>query len=271
MPTRDEAWPQGTPCWIDVMVDDATKARAYYSELFGWDIQDGPEEAGGYLMAMKGGRPAAGIGQKMPGQEGMPSAWTTYLAADSADAVAQKVTAAGGQLVAPPFDVLDAGRMAIAVDPTGAAFGVWEAKAMTGAGIHNVDGTYCWNELHTRDYDKAKDFYAQVFDYSYAEIGDGATMAYSTFTLPGGEASVGGINDDTKFPGEGPAYWLTWFEVDDVDASGAKATELGGTILMGPDDTPFGRMTIVQGPQAETFGIINTTQTTGEAPAPTDA
>ena len=264
MPTRDEAWPQGTPCWIDCQVDDTTKAREFYAGLFGWEIMDSPEEAGGYLMAMKNGKPAAGIGPKPEGMS-VPSAWTTYFAADSADDIATKVTPAGGQIFMPPFDVMDVGRMFVAADPTGAAFGVWEAKAHTGAGIFNEHGAYCWNELHTRSYQQAQDFYAQVFGWSYTEIGDGDSFVYSTFALPGGEG-IGGVSDDTKMPGQAPAHWLTWFQVDDTDAALTKATELGATVIMGADDSPAGRMGIVQAPQGEVFGVIDPTHTVGEFP-----
>jgi len=267
MPTHDGAWPQGTPCWIDCQVDDTAAARAFYSRLFGWDIMDGPQEAGGYLMAMKGGRPAAGIGPK-PGGMPMPSAWTTYFAADSADDVAARVTSAGGQTFMPPFDVLDVGRMFVAADPTGAAFGVWEAKAHTGAGVFNEHGAYNWNELHTRRYKDAQAFYADVFGWTYTEIGDGTDFVYSTFTVPGGTNSAGGINDDTTMPGDNPAYWLTWFQVDDADAVVAEAAALGASTLMGPDDSPFGRMSVIQGAQGEVFGVIDPTRTVGEPPAP---
>lgn len=260
MSTRDDAWPEGTPCWVDLSVDDPAAARKYYGDLFGWDIQDGPAEAGGYLMALKSGKPAAGIGPKM-GDQPMPSVWTTYLAADDVDATAAKVTAAGGQVFMPPFDVMDVGRMTVAADSTGAAFGVWQAGAHTGAGIFNEDGTYTWNELHTRDFQGAKDFYSSVFGWSYDDMGDGVELRYATFKRPDGE-SVGGINDDTLHPGDNPAYWLTWFQADDVVASTDKAVSLGGSVMMPPSETPFGHMAIVSGAQGEMFGLINTQQTT---------
>ncbi|NYE93899.1 hypothetical protein FHU41_000120 [Psychromicrobium silvestre] len=266
MPTRDEAWPQGTPCWVDVQVDDLEAARAFYSGLFGWDIQDSSEDAGGYLMASLKGKSVAGLGPKPEGMP-VPSAWTTYLAADSADEVAAKITAAGGQNFMPPFDVMDAGRMFVATDSTGAAFGVWEAKTHTGAGIFNEPGAYVWNELHTRNYAAAKKFYTEVFGYSYNEVGDGEHMIYSTFALPGAagpEDNVGGFGDDSKQPGEG-AYWLTWFASDDTEATIAKAQELGATVMMPAEETPFGHMGIVAGPQGEVFGVINVGRT--QAPA----
>ena len=264
MPTRDTAWPQGTPCWVDCQVDDTTAARAFYGELFGWDIQDGPDEFGGYLMAMKDGRAAAGIGPKPQGGPAMPSVWTTYLAADSADATAAKVAEAGGTAMMPPFDVGPVGRMFVATDPTGGVFGVWEAKEHIGAGVFNEDGAYCWNELHTVDYDAARVFYGQVFGHVFTEIGDGENFAYSTFALGDGgpEAAVGGLADETTMPGGSPmSYWLTWFQVAAADAASAKAVELGASVMMGPDDSAFGRMTVLTGPQGEVFGLIDPTTT----------
>lgn len=271
MPTRDEPWPAGTPAWVDCQVDDVEAAGRFYSDLFGWTVQDTGQEGGGYLIALKDGRAAAGIGGKPEGQAGAtPSAWTTYFAAGDVDGVHRRVAAAGGESLVTPFDVLGQGRMMVASDPTGAVFAVWQAGEHPGAGVYNEHGSYCWNELHTRDYDRAKRFYADVFGWTYSEMGDGVSMLYSTFTVPGGEASCGGVNDDTKMAGEGPAYWLTWFQVDDVDAATARAGDLGSSVMMGPDATPFGRMSVVRGAQGELFGLIDPTQTTGEMPMPAE-
>ncbi len=81
MVTRDTAWPAGTPCWVDLGVDDIARASTFYTSLFGWDIQAGPPEAGGYAMCLKDDRAVAGIGPKQ-GPPGTPAAWTTYLASD---------------------------------------------------------------------------------------------------------------------------------------------------------------------------------------------
>lgn len=270
MPTHDGAWPQGTPCWVDCQADDTAAARRFYAELFGWEIEDSPAEAGGYLMAMRNGRPAAGIGPK-PQEMPVPSAWTTYLAADSADDVHAKIVAAGGQPFMEPFDVMDVGRMFVAADTTGAVFGVWESKAHTGAGIANEPGAYTWNELQTRDYKAGQVFYNEVFGYEYTEIGNGVDFNYSTAALPGtgADAMVAGVNDLTKMPGETPPHWLAWFAVADTDASLAKVTELGGSVMMPVSDSPFGRMAVVAGPEGEAFGIIDPTKAVGEAPQPT--
>ena len=148
MVTRDTAWPAGTPCWVDLGAGDTAQAAAFYSGVFGWTVQPGMPEAGNYSMCEVGGQAVAGIGQKMSAE--MPTVWTTYLASDDVDATVERVRAAGGQVVMEPMDVMEAGRMAIATDPGGAAFGIWQSGLHTGAGRANEPGSLIWNENMSR-------------------------------------------------------------------------------------------------------------------------
>ncbi|MFI1912075.1 VOC family protein [Nocardia sp. NPDC020380] len=255
MPVRNEAWPPGTPCWVDCQVDDPAKAGEFYSELFGWDVQGGGEESGGYLMALRDGEAVAGIGPKP--ETGVPSVWTTYFAVTDADACAGQVAAAGGRMLVPPFDVMEFGRMFVAADAAGAPFAVWEARAHNGAAVHNEHGGYVWNDLHTGEFEAAKTFYGDVFGFTFTEFGtDG--MRYASFTPPGQRDSVGGINDDSA-NGHAPdrPYWLTWFQFDGIDGGLTRAAELGATVLMEAQDSPFGRMAILAAPQGELFGLLD--------------
>src|SRR5215475_197369 len=236
MVTRDTAWPAGTPCWVDLGVDDVAKATAFYGALFGWDIEAGPPEAGGYSMCRLQGRAVAGIGPTM-GPE-TPAAWTTYLASDDADATAAKVRAAGGQVMMDPFDVMDVGRMFVAVDPGGAAFGVWQARAHTGMGLANETGSVTWNENLSWSFEGNKAFYREVFGYDYGDIG---APGYATLDLDGN--AVGGIGAiGPEQPAETPASWGTYFAVADSYSDVARASELGGGVIAPPWDTPYGRM-----------------------------
>jgi uncharacterized protein len=254
VPTRDEAWPSGTPCWIDVMVPDPGAAREFYSGLFGWDIQDGPPEAGGYLMCMMNGRPAAAISPKPEGNP-FPNVWSTYLASDDVDATVARATEAGAQIMMEPMDVMTAGRIAFAIDPTGAPFGIWQGGDHLGVGVYNEPGAVVWNEVMTRDYEGAKAFYGTVFGYTFEEMDGGLT--YCTVKRAADGAVVAGLGElDAGTPAEIPPSWGVYFLVEDCDASAARAAELGATIVREPADTPFGRMAPMIGGQGEAFSLI---------------
>ena len=254
MPTRDENWPNGTPCWIDLMVTDPQAARRFYSALFGWDIQDGPPEAGGYLMCMLNGRAVTAISPK-PEDNPFPNVWSTYLASDDLDKTVAKAKEAGGQFMMEPMDVMTAGRLAFGMDPTGAPYGIWQGRDHAGVGIFNEPGTLIWNELITRDYEGAKAFYGNVFGYTFEEMGESFT--YSTIKRAGDGEVVGGFGElDASTPAEVPSSWAVYFLVKSCDASVAKAAELGASVARAPFDTPFGRMATLTGAQGEAFSLI---------------
>ena len=254
MVTRDEPWAPGTPCWVDLGVEDIGQAGAFYSALFGWDVQQGGPETGGYAMCYSAGRPVAGIGPKQ-GPPGTPPAWTTYLASADADQTAARISAAGGQVLTGPMDVLDVGRMLIAADPGGAVFGVWQAGTHTGAGVAREPGTLSWNENLSRDFEGNKSFYRAVFGYEYRDIPD-AGMRYATLRVGGDDVGgIGEIND--SFPAGMPACWTVYFATSDTDATTAAVTAGGGGIAREPWDTPYGRMAVVHDPQGAVFSLIS--------------
>src|SRR5262249_6074478 len=226
MVQRDTPWPPGTPCWVDLSVDDPGKAKAFYSALLGWQAQQGPPEAGGYLLCEVDGRPVAGIGPKL-GSSDQPSAWTTYLASENADDTAAKITSAGGQVFMVPFDVMDAGRMCLASDPSGAVFGIWQAGTLTGMQLANEPCSVGWHENMSRDVEGNKAFYHAVFGYQYDDMSE-VELNYATFKTTG--EAMGGIGDltSTLAPAEYPAHWMTYFTVADTDDVVQMATNLGG-------------------------------------------
>lgn len=243
-----------TPGWIDIGTDVAA-AKAFYEPLFGWASADAgpPEETGGYGFFLKGGRMVAGYGpQQNPG----PPFWTMYVIVPDADDIAAKVAAAGGQVVLPPMDVMDQGRMGVFQDAAGGAFfSVWQSGQHHGAQVVKEEGSFTWAELDTRDVEGAKRFYEAVFGWG-AETSTDTEMTYTEFKL-GGE-SIGGMMDmPPMVPAEVPPYWLVYFQVPDVDATTGRATELGGQILAPPMDFPGGRFSVVADPQGAMFGLMS--------------
>lgn len=273
MPERDRYIP-GVPCWVDTNQPDPEAAVDFYSGLFGWEFEDvtPPGAPVKYFLARLRGLDVAAV-SSLP--EGAPpnAAWDTYVRVASADETASRVRAAGGAVVKEPFDVMDAGRTAVFTDPAGAVFCVWQAREFSGARVVNEPGSVNFNDLYTRDVERAKKFYGAVFGWSTLQLGGGFEM----WSLPGyGDhlerddpdlrkrmadvgapagfedvvASLSSIADDQP---DVPAHWGLTFAVDDADAAASKAEELGGTVVVPPFDAPWVRMTVLTDPQGATF------------------
>jgi hypothetical protein len=252
MPART-SYRQGTPNWVDLQTTDQDAAKAFYSGLFGWTYDDQPMPQGAvYSMAVLGDGVVAAIAPQSPelAAAGAPPIWNTYLAVGSADDTVAKVEAAGGQIAMQPFDVPGAGRMALVLDPGGAAVALWQAGNHIGATLVNEPGAVIWNELITAD-PSAPAFYEKLLGLSTAtmDMGDGE---YTMFQI--GDDRVGGTVAP-QMPGT-PNHWHVYFAVADADASLAMVTGLGGSVLAGPFDTPVGRMAAVRDPQGAAFSII---------------
>lgn len=242
----------GTPSWYDLMSPDLEGARAFYKALFGWDyLINGPEMAH-YTVALKDGRPAAGLGPKPPGVE-MPSVWSVYFATDDVDASLAAVTAHGGSVTMPSMTVGDQGRMAMAADPSGAVFGFWQPDTHKGAEVINEHGAMAWCEVNTRAGEAVAGFYAAVMGLTVKPLPGG--MAY--WTLHKGEGAVAGVMQmDEQWPANLPAHWMPYFGVHNTDEAIDIVKGNRGTLHVPPFDTPYGRMAVVADPFGATFSII---------------
>ncbi|GEC05099.1 hydroxylase [Streptomyces spinoverrucosus] len=239
----------GGPCWVELGTSDMDGAKRFYAELFGWRSETDPrQEAGGYTVAHLDDAAVAALTPLY--QEGQPVAWTVSFAVRDADETAQQITAAGGTVMMGPMDVFDAGRFAVAADPAGAAFTLWQPRAFEGAGLFNAPGALGWVELLTREPARARDFYTTVFGWTI-----NASENYTQWGIAGQD--FGGLMTmDDKFPQEVPPHWLPYFAVADVDATAATAIGAGGTALMEPTSVPGGpRIAVLRDPQGGVFGV----------------
>jgi uncharacterized protein len=270
---KRDGYVPGVPCWVDTSQPDPEAAVAFYSGLFGWDFNDAmpPGSPGHYFIARLRGGDVAAVSSP-PEDAPATAAWNTYVWVESADEAAAKVQAAGGRVVTAPFDVMDAGRMAVFADPEGAAFCVWQANEHKGARIVNEPGSLNFNGLNTRDADGAKSFYGSVFGWATLDLG-GAEMwrlpGYGDFLERGDpglrkrmadsgapegfEDVVATLNPIADDQPDVPAHWSVTFAVDDADATAKRATELGGQVVVPPFDAPWVRMTVITDPQGATF------------------
>lgn len=246
----------GSFCWVELGTTNAAAAKTFYKELFGWEYVDGP--AGPdmiYSMIKLNGKDVGGLydlTSEMLAQ-GVPPHWLSYVSVASVDDATAQAVSAGGAVMKEPFDVGNAGRMSVLQDSTGAVFALWQAKENAGVGVQGETGSFCWNELGTRDTQKAGDFYSTLFGWG-TEAFPGP-MEYTIFK--NGTQGVGGMYQITPEMGPVPPHWLVYFAVDDCDATVQKVTQLGGAVIKPAEDIPtIGRFAILSDPAAAVFAII---------------
>ncbi|WFP15733.1 VOC family protein [Citricoccus muralis] len=250
----------GTTTWVDLGTLDFAAAQRFYTELFGWSFEDMGEDFGHYHLIRNQGGLVGGImdisGMTCPDGEPLASEWGVFLAVDDAEARAATAEAHGAQLVMPIQDIGASGRTATLLDPTGALISIWQPGELQGYDFTMATGSPVWFELMTHHFDQASNFYTQVFDanlVSMSESMDDNDFRYVT-NGPENEASWG-LGDATGVMPEEAAGWRIYLAVDSCDAAAQQVQELGGRLLDGPVDSPFGRIATVSDPTGATFQI----------------
>jgi uncharacterized protein len=249
----------GSFCWPELATTDQKGAVAFYRALFGWDVNEqpiGPSET--YSMFQMRAKEIGAACSLRPEerQHGVPPHWNSYVTVKNVDEAVKKAQGLGAKVCAPPFDVMDAGRMAVLQDPTGAVFQVWQPNKHIGAKILSEPGALCWTELTTSDTKVAEKFYTQLFGWTPKHSPAGAPMEYTEFSV-GGTPSIGMMPKPPQMPAQIPSYWMPYFQVTNVDAAASKGKELGGTLMVGPNDIPdAGRFAILNDPQGAMFAIF---------------
>lgn len=254
MPTIDRHAP-GSFCWFELATTDQAAAKQFYRSLFEWTANDFPMgPSGAYTMFDLDGQSVAAAYTMVPEQreKGIPPYWMIYVATESADKTAARVTELGGKVMVAPTDVYSFGRMAVFSDPTRAWFSVWEPQQHTGVGVAGVDGTVCWADLMTPDAEAAKKFYSSLFGW---EISASEHDSSGYLHIKNGDTFIGGIPPHPN-PELRP-HWMLYFLVSDCDAFAANAGQLGAQTLMAPQTVEHvGRMAILKDPQGAIFALF---------------
>ena len=248
----------GQFCWIELATTDQAAAQAFYAQIFGWSANNmpiGPDEV--YTIFQLEGRDAAAACKLRPDQlsRGVPPHWNLYVAVQSADATAARAEQLGAKVLAAPFDVFDAGRMAVLQDPMGATFSLWQPNKFPGTGITGSHGTLCWADLSTPDQPRAGQFYSDLFGWQIIKEDEAA--AHNYWHIKNGEEFIGGIPPASHRQPGTPPHWLAYFAVSDCDASATQAKNLGAKLYMPPTDFEnVGRISVIADPQGATFAIF---------------
>ncbi|HKF20658.1 MAG TPA: VOC family protein [Candidatus Angelobacter sp.] len=252
-----EKHPAGSFCWIELVTTDQNAAKQFYTSLFGWSVTDNPMGPGEFysIFKLRGRDVAAGYTlRKDQLDRGVPVHWSLYIAVDNADQAATKAAQAGGNILMPAFDVMDAGRMAVIHDPTGAAFSIWQPKRTQGIGVAGEDNALCWADLSTPDPDRAAKFYSSLFGWKL-EKAEKDSSGY--LHIKNGEDYIGGIPPAAHRDPKSHAHWLLYLQVADVEAAVVKAKQLGGKTLMPPKFMEgVGTWAILADPQGAVFSVF---------------
>lgn len=254
MPIED-AFPHGTPIWVDHQSGDQPASRTYYRELFGWEVGAADEATGGFSLATARGVAVAALGP-LPDAPA-PTTWTAYFSVDDLEAAAAAVLDAGGSVLLAPGEPVPGIRLAIVADPVGAVFGLWQRQERNAPWLRDEPGAVDWLELVAADPAATYPFYERVLGVGVSEmrVGD---EPYGLFDV--GDTSVAGAyrSDGTDHSdGTGEPHWLLYFNVADLDAAVVRATELGGTLRTEPQSAAgVGRWAEVVDPQGAVFGLL---------------
>lgn len=242
-------YPHGAFCWADNSSTDPEVAKAFYMDLFGWGKDDMPIGEGmTYTMFTKDGETVAALSGLSPEllERGIPSHWSNYVAVDNVDALVDKITDNGGNILVGPMDVFDSGRTMFIQDPTGAQLGLWQARNYIGAGIVNAVGAMCWNELCTNDTEAAIAFYSALLGWEF--YGDEHYIHISNR----GRNNGGMIQLDNMTPG-----WMPYFHVASINDAMKRVEALGGTVVVGKHEAPdTGWWSVVRDPAGAHFYVM---------------
>jgi len=251
-----ESYVPGSFCWAELATSDLEAAKQFYTKMFGWTVIEHAMPEGAYVIFQSEGNDAAAA---YKGPAGVPPHWGVYFSVANVDEAAAKVVPAGGKIVAGPFDVMDLGRMAVAQDPQGATFCMWQARRHIGATHGGPLNRVSWVELGTPDAAGAVAFYSAVFAWKTKPESGFDTAQYIEWINAGRE--IGGLMPMRGPEWKGiPPHWMIYVNVADCDERTAKARELGAQIRVPPTDIPnVGRFSIITDAQGAVFSLIQLT------------
>ena len=241
--------------WFEHVSPDAKKAQKFYDEVLGWKVE--PWGNSGYDMILAGDTPDTMIGGYAEPARGQKPHWVAYVSVDDVDAAAAAAAANGGKIVEAPHDLPGIGRAARIADPQGAELYVFKNDSGDPADPPSTapppPRRFFWNELHTSDPKSALSFYEKVLGFTHRALDMGPAGNYYILSKDG--VDRGGVT--AHLPGGMKPHWLPYVEVDDADATIARAKKLGAKIPIAPEDIPgIGRFGVLEDPTGAVLAVM---------------
>ncbi len=245
---------EGKFVWYDLFTEDIEMAADFYRQLFGWTLSDAAGGSGQVKDIYLGGVP---IGNMLAMENKHPdsteSRWLSYV---SVNDLQNAITAAqnnGAQIHLPERDLPERGRIAIIIDPAGAILGLVESPQ----GVAPDDTGFTTNgwlssELWTSSVADAETFYAALLGFEIETTTNVAGGQYR-FWVRNERRRAGLV--EIKWEGVEPD-WLAYVAVEDAAGTAARAKELGGRILLEPNEQArAGRVGIIADPTGAVFAV----------------
>ena len=245
--------------WVDLMSRDMSGAKEFYGELFGWEAADQDTQGGPpYACFTMDGQQVAGLGEMNDEMKsgGVPPVWNSYLNVDDVKRVTDKATELGAKVLVPPFQIMEAGHMAVLQDPAGASISLWQKIQHSGAQLVNDPNSWVWNELVTSEPDKAIKFYGDLFGWTI-EKDDSSPNNY--WICKNGQRMNGGLMEMPPEMQGVPAHWAVYFAVADIERAMSKVKQLGGAVMREPFEVSVGHIGVVADRQGAAFQLIQLT------------
>jgi hypothetical protein len=238
--------------WADLVTDDIAAARKFYGELFGWGFYS----QGNYTIVVNAEHPLCGMFQRERPKDGSAQPrWFGYISVGNVNKAQKTVTKLGGRVLAAPQDFPKRGEQAVFADPEGAVFGVLKSSGGDPEDFLAEPGDWIWIELLSRDARKAGDFYHQVAGYDIVENATSPRPEDYVFVSEG-YARAAALTQPKDRPASAPT-WMLFVRVKDLAQCVAKATQLGGKVLLAPDPKLLeAKLAVIADPTGAAVGVM---------------
>lgn len=249
----------GYPCWMDMESSDLATSMAFYAALFDWQPIGGYENRDNYHLIGPEGTAVAAVMDRKSSETRDADAWNLFFRVGDAQQVLDAAVEHGGQVLVPVTDNGPSGLKAAAVDPRGNPFWLWQAKDFPGYHLDNRYDFPCWAELSVFDIEHATQYFGDVLGLRMSEeraVDEDAQPSSYRILYAGGGAVVDVMDIESPYRQGIPRGWTIFVGTKNVDASLAKAVELGGSVIRGAIDSPWGRWALFADPTGAHLAII---------------
>ncbi len=247
----------GKVVWHDLITDTPDATKRFYAELFGWQFEElspGSSNPIDYTLIHHNGRLIGGmVNQTKLKTKADISQWVIMLSVKNVDSATDTLLAAGGTVYTKPTSLADRGRIAVVADPQGALFALLQTNNNDPHDTNSPDvGAFLWDELWTDDVEQATAFYKTLASYEIEDHqvtqDDKQNHRYRLLSSHN-KPRVGILKNPVE---KLKPIWVNYLRISnatELDNIVSRVKELGGTILLEPQDRSVGgRAALIAGP-----------------------